>query len=358
MQVSAELDFVAQCCRCNFPGNTQPLELRQELDWSAVLRLARFHRVEGLVHRAQDSSGAFLPNKIAESLAAGARRIAAANLEMAAESRRLLEAFTAARATLLFVKGLTLGALAYGDAASKAAIDIDLLVRSDDLDQAAIILRKLGYRPVVPRDVRKAALRRWHRLRKESVWSRPGSPVAIDLHTRLADNPRLLATLNPASSSRSVDIGNGIALPTLGPDGLIVYLAVHGASSAWFRLKWISDFAALWDSPDKSEAARLKRRAEELGAGRAMGQALLLADSLFGTLEPLPELRRELENDSAIESLHAAALRQLARGPEPVEPTTARLGTLTIHRTQFMLQPGLGFKLSELARQLRVMRPW
>jgi hypothetical protein len=37
------------------------------------------------------------------------------------------------------------------------------------------------------------------------------------------------------------------------------------------------------------------------------------------------------------------------------EPTGTRWGTLPIHTTQFLLQPGLGFKLSELRRQAAKM---
>jgi len=356
VQLSRELDLIARCCRWNFPGEDRSLTLSGDLDWQRVVRLARFHRVQGLVWRALSDSGG-CPEEAAEALSGDSARIAAANLVAAAECRRLLAQFTAAQVKLLFVKGLTLAALVYGSATSKSAVDIDILIRPEELTRAADLLRELGYRPIAPPGAGDVALRRWHRRRKESAWTRPGSSIAVDLHTGLADNPRLIAGIDADSASRSVDIGNGIALPTLAPDALFAYLAVHGASSAWFRLKWISDFAALVSPLEPAELARLYRRSQELDAGRAPGQALLLSDTLFDTLDRVPELRAELRRDGTIHRLHRAALGQLAGRAEPVEPTSTPLGTRTIHWTQFLLQPGIRFKWSELRRQARLLLP-
>jgi hypothetical protein len=126
---------------------------------------------------------------------------------------------------------------------------------------------------------------------------------------------------------------------------------VHGASSAWFRLKWISDFAALLHGRGAEDIRRIYDQSQDLGAGRAAGQALQLADKLFGVLDPIPELRDQLASDRATRLLTGAALRMLTTGAR--EPTERRLGTLPIHWTQVLLLPGLAYKLSELRRQLR-----
>jgi len=140
-----------------------------------------------------------------------------------------------------------------------------------------------------------------------------------------------------------------VELPTLAGEELFAYLAVHGASSAWFRLKWVSDFAGLLQGKSAEEITHLYRRSQELGAGRAAGQALLVAGELFGTLRHCSELADRLAGDNTIVSLGRTALRLLAG--EPVEPTARRFGTLPIHRTQFQLLPGVSYKLTELSRQ-------
>ena len=348
--VSPEFSLLVQCCRWAFARDWPPADAGP-IDWPLFLRLARFHRVQGLVSACLSSAGLEAPAEVSGALAADAASIAAANLHAAAESRALLGDFEQAGVPLLFVKGLTLGALVYGSASLKAAVDIDLLVAEERIPDAAQLLQGRGFTMIIPDGAPEPArLRAFHRLRKESVWIRPD--VNIDLHSRLSDNPRLIPAIGMGSPRQIVEVSSGILLPTLARDELIAYLTVHGASSAWFRLKWIADFAGLLHGLPPAEIERLCRRSQALGAGRAAAQALLLADDLFGTLAGTG-LREELTRDRANRWLARMALRQLAGRREPSEPTGALLGTARIHFSQLPLLPGLGFALSEAVRQIR-----
>lgn len=352
VHITPELRLIADCCRRNFGGGSPALvALDPGLDWTRFVRLARFHRVEGLVRNALGAVLGGLPETAREALTSDAAAIAAANLRSAAECRRMLEAFTGAGLNLLFIKGLTLGVLAYGNAMTKAAVDIDLVVSGDQLEVAASQLAELGYELVLPGSA--VVLAEWHRRHKESVWRHGDSDFQLDLHTRLADNPRLIPSIGMSSPRQLVAVAGGIQLPTVADDELLAYLAVHGASSAWFRVKWISDFAALLAPLTAADLDRRYARSQQLGAGRAAAQALLLADELFGSLADAPALRQYLLRDRANRRLCKAALRQLAGRAEPVEPTSRPWRTLTIHWTQFLLLDGAGFKLSELWRQAR-----
>jgi putative nucleotidyltransferase-like protein len=320
------------------------------LDWKRFLRLARFHRVQGLVWKSLASLAASVPEQIGEALSNDAAKIVASNLVAAAQCAGLLPRFTASGVPVLFLKGLTLGALAYGTSTVKAAADIDLLIPPAMLDESIRLLQSLGCRAVEPRNADAQRLRRWHRLRKESLWAKQGA-IGIDLHTRVSDTARLIACIDNQSPQQLVDIGNGIALPTLADDELFAYLAVHGSWSMWFRLKWIADFAALVGPLAPAEIDRRYRRSLELGAGRCGAVALLLADALFDSLSGNDALRDELRHDRAVRWLCRSALKQVAGRQEPVEPTAVRLGTARIHWSELFLVPGLSFKLSELARQ-------
>ena len=98
---------------------------------------------------------------------------------------------------------------------------------------------------------------------------------------------------------------------------------------------------------------RFYRRSQQLGADRAAGQALLLADTLFDLLDPLPHLREELASDRSTRLLCRAALRMITDGTR--EPTARLLGTFAIHWTQLLLAPGFGYKMSELRRQCSLL---
>jgi hypothetical protein len=352
MAISDEFKFLVECCRLSFARSDglPILDPAGSLNWAGFLRLARFHRVQGLVANALSSFADMVPNEVVVDIAADARAIAAHNLLLTLESERLLTAFAEAGTPLLFLKGLPLGVLAYGSPALKSAIDVDLLIDPADLGTAAKLMREAGYGFVIPRPSRDdRRLHNWHRIAKESVWVKGTPKSQIDLHTRTADNRRLIPRIDVHSPRQYVRFGGKLDLPTLADDELFAYLAVHGASSAWFRLKWISDFAALLDGRSSDELLHRYRCSQELGAGRAAGQALLLANELFGTLASTPALADELRRDRVIVSLYRTALKLLTSGAK--EPTHHRFGTVPIHRSQFQLLPGMSFKLLELSHQ-------
>ena len=147
-----------------------------------------------------------------------------------AECQALRQSFERAGLPLLFLKGLTSGALAYRNPVTKTAIDIDLLIDPNDLRAAAGLLRECGYRLDVPPEPRQAT-----RCCKNGIGG-----AEIGLAQRRAGNstrPHLSRRGNLEADTADlrslacqvVDIGNGAQLPTLAPDELFAYLAVHGA---------------------------------------------------------------------------------------------------------------------------------
>jgi Uncharacterised nucleotidyltransferase len=352
LQGDRELLLLAAACESAFDAAARARVrtfASDAVDWPRFLRLAGFHRVQGLARHGLAEAGVPAP----DALASQSTAIAARNLESAAACAELLSRFESAGLPLLFLKGLPLGVLAYRTPWLKAAIDIDLLIDDARLGEALGLLEALGYRRADGRPQDFRAVRDWHRFRKDSEWARDGSAVRVDLHTRLTDNPALIPGIGIGSPRQVVEILPGVQLPTLADDELFPHLCVHGASSAWFRLKWITDFAALVHRKSPAEIDRLYARSQSLGAGRAAGQALLLADALYGALAASSGLRDRLNADAMTGWLFRSALRQLAGARDPVEPTARGLGTWRIHLTQFFMLPGPAFKASELVRQAR-----
>ena len=351
MVIGRELRLIIDACRAAIDG--LPLNPGEDSrDWALVLRLARFHRVQGLVWQALAANAFTIPQDVASQLSDDARSIAHANLQAVVETERLLAAFQREDLPCLTVKGLALAARAYRTISTKSSVDIDLLVREGELGRAAQLLSSLGYELAQPA-VDLEQLKRWHRLRKESTWTNATHNSQVDLHTRLADNPALIPAIGIGSPRSDIEVVPGVLLASLADEELFAYLCVHGASSLWFRLKWITDLAALIRDTDAAEMHRLYRRSQELGAGRAADLGLLLADYLYGTLDRSPDLRARLSGEHVNRWLLRQAVRQLSGAP--MEPTSRRLGTLRIHLVQPALLPGWGPKLGELVRQVRAV---
>ena len=342
-KLPSEFALAVECCAPDAPGRAaRAARLAETLDWARFLATCRRHRIQGLAWRAIGRWGLSPPADIAARMELDAVRIAADGLQSAGICAQLLRESQRVGIALLFVKGLTLSRLAYGDGFVKMSHDIDILVPGAEVGRAGATLIGMDYTMAAPR-YRK--LESWHRHHKESVWTRHGSPT-IELHSRLADNRRLIPGIGLGSPTQLVEVAPGIALPTLAEDELIAYLSVHGASSAWFRLKWVADLAALLAGRDPAGIDRLARRSRVLGAGRAMAVALLLAQRLFG-ITVSPETERTFVTP-ACRLLATASLRQLLAEREPTERF---LGTATIHLSQLLILPGAGFALSEFARQ-------
>lgn len=353
MELSREFELVAACCRWPpSPARDEAVRLgAEQADWPQVARIAERHRVEGLVRNTLRLAGAEVPAEVAERLQSAADRIARQNLMLAAESLRISALLDRCGISHMFVKGVSLGTLAYGSIGPKMGWDIDLLVPPGNVEPAAAAIEEAGYRLLLPKGPGgRERLAFWHRHWKESVWVSKGG-LTVELHSRLSDNPMLAPGIGPDSPTQQVEVAKGRFLPTLSTDELFAYLCVHGASSAWFRLKWIADVAALIGGRPPEEIERLYRRSQDLKAGRAAAQALLLCERLLATPVP-PALLAELRSDAVNRWLLAVALRKLAGRTLTAELEETRLGTATIHLMQFALLPGLRFKLAELRRQL------
>ncbi len=254
-------------------------------------------------------------------------------------------AFSRASLPHLFVKGQTLGMLAWGDPLVKQQLDIDLLVPPTAIGKAARLLDTLGYVQQVPEPSVDTA--DWHRSHKESQW-RSDDGILLDLHSRLGDHPALVPSAIATVAPRMVEVPGGFALPTL-PDRLLLpYLAVHGASSAWFRLKWLADFAALVARTPADALATLIDQAPRLGAGRDFGCRADPRQSHCSERR-CPRGWRRTGRRCAWCGMATDAL------DDPDEPTAKRFGTLPLHRSQLLLIPGSHYFLSELVRKLGLL---
>jgi len=355
VHLTPEFRLVLACCLR--PSVAQRRErvrhLADGVDWDLVQRIAQRHRVEGLVWNGLGEASVPLPEAEGiQRLRERALAIARDNLFMTRESIRLKRLFGDAGIGVLFFKGITLGQLAYGTAAVKMGRDVDVLIHVGDVEKAARILEAEGYALITPEGAgARSQLGLWHRHWKESVWRSGDRRIYVELHTALADNPALLQGVGMDAPLQEVPVGSGETLPTLAIEPLFAYLCVHGASSAWFRLKWAADLAALLSSCTPEEIDALFRRSQQLGAGRAAAQALLLCHRLFETPLP-PALLAELQGKRVNRLLLAVALRKLTGRSAVREVQDLRLGTATIHLSQAALLGGWRFAAGEIRRQL------
>jgi hypothetical protein len=247
----------------------------------------------------------------------------------------------------LFVKGVPLAIVAFGNVGLRSSQDIDLLVSPSALPAAIALLTGAGYRRYDPQpDIRDDMLRLLMPLRKDFGFAHPSTGLVIELHWRLLLNPHAMVGASIVESSRTVRLSAGAELRTLGDDDLFAYLCMHGAYHFWNRLKWLADINALLTATDRG-IEHLIGAATARGAGRAAGQALLLCSRLFTTSLPAAVLGKS-KNSVVTHWLEATALAAMTSDQGDHELHDARFGTTRGSLSTFLLSSSWRYRLAEL----------
>ncbi|WP_404370405.1 nucleotidyltransferase family protein [Sphingomonas sp. MMS24-J45] len=341
-----ELRLAAACCRWP-PSPARDAAVRAAaagVDWDRFGRVVVRQRIAGLVEPGLRSAGVAIPEQLATPLARYARRIVHSNLVAAGDTARLTARIAAAGYPVLAVKGVVLGALAYGSVGVKHSKDIDLLIRPEHIGPVLALLEADGYRITHPAagltSEQRAVLPRYG---KDVALVRSGPHLQIELHWRLFTNPALLPMLGADGAAQTVMLGTTLTAPTLAPADLYAYLVLHGAIDGWSRMKSLADLNALVAQCDPATLATWHDRAVALGAGPASEQALIMMRDLFALPLP-PGLAETVGSSRRVRMLVAGAYRLMAVKDGATEIDSWAFGRMLSLAMQPLLGRGFGYQ--------------
>jgi hypothetical protein len=220
--------------------------------------------------------------RLGRHVAANAERTALAVLVQ----RRLVHRLSMSGIPALIFKGTALAQRLYGNPALRHCGDIDVLVPPERFSDAAEALCAAGYRPHAAAPSQTGAMS-WPaaRIIRDVGFRDDITGQRIELHQRFfrlnAWSVPLMAA-DPSLCPRMPAGQQDIPAPEIGP-ALACYLLLHGAFSAWRRLKWLADIHALLGklSPDAGE--KLAAMAENLGTAAGAKASLRLLQDVFAT---------------------------------------------------------------------------
>jgi hypothetical protein len=320
----------------------------EPLDWDRVLHVAMRHRVAGLVHDGLTRARIPIPTGVATEIAARAAALARHNAALVAEGLKLQRLSAQADLPVAFIKGVSLGMLAYGNLGIRHGRDLDLLVSPHSIGAAAGILERAGYRQYEPpASFDEAKLQTWLLRCKELRYVHKENGCQVELHARLFDNPRLMDGTAAMSSLHMVQFAKAGGLLTFGTEDLFSYLCAHGAVHCWFRLKWLADIGAIL-AQHPGDAERLYLAADARGVGRCAAQAILLCRRILRTVLP-DGLIAKLSRDIQVRWLERIAINAMTAD---LEPTEQPLGTTRNNLSLFLLRRERLYWLAELENHL------
>jgi|SRR5579862_56388 len=347
---SPEFQLVAACSI--WPQSDRRSEairaaVRGPIDWSRFLKIAKRHRIIGLVHEAMNYVEKAVPRDIGREISELANALVQQNLALASETARLSNLFAANSLPVVSFKGASLAMLAYGNLGLRHSKDIDLFVSPDSVLAAADLLKRAGYHPYQPpASFSDRQLQMWLLRSKEMKFNNYEAGFQVELHVRLFDNPMLMPS--GLDSLRLVPITTATGLCTFGEEDTFAYLCAHGAIHHWFRLKWLADIGALLARQPDGGVERLYLAAEKRGVWRCAAQAILLCQRFLGAAIP-EQLTARLARNPATRRLEAVASKALTNENEPSQQ---QFKTLRANLFHFLLNPNWRYWLAELRIQL------
>jgi Uncharacterised nucleotidyltransferase len=202
-----------------------PYLVPEDMDWKALLDLARENGVLLIVQQSLFAMGADIPDFFQEA----AWECRAFAEWLADELEGLLRDLQDLRVEVLPLKGPALSLALYGDVALRSSNDLDLLVRRGDFPRCEALLLDRGFTAL---GLKSEHDRRFVR-----------GELLVELHFELA-SPRDFPFDIDSIWSRSLP-GDFRGHPVRAMSGadLVLYLCSHGLKHGFSRLIWIMDVA-------------------------------------------------------------------------------------------------------------------
>ncbi len=308
-------------------------------DWKALIHLAiRRHRVGPEMAAASDGLGILdiMPQSERAFLQAHIRENAILALRQMAETRRLTDLLHQADVTPIPLKGWVLSERLFGNATTRHVGDLDLLIPPTHISASLEALGAAGYAPA-PDQHHLAALAHNRVLSEEykdiTLFHQKQGPV--ELHWKplpFQGWPNPFAIPDPVHCLESKT--GKLHCPS--DQANMLYLPMHGMLHLWYRLKWLSDIAALARLRGADGLAEDRALALRMGLARPLDLALHLAAQLFGS--PLPGGAKTM--DRAVARAMRRCLAEIARDPTD---TSTKKFQIALRLTAWQMMPRLKF---------------
>ena len=257
------------------------------LCWPLLLERSYAHQVYPLVYRNLRQLGfPGIPDAVQASLKGTYLANALRNRLLAEELACLLHLLRDTGIPAIPLKGVTLAESLYGDPAARICADIDLLIPPAQVKQALELILASGYRDEFPdRFFSKLALRygRHYVLLRDSR----GTSFRLELHWQiLQHSSRNDEAITDIWAEARPNSFFGAPTLSLSPEWEFLFLSIHAADHEWQSLKWLSDIHEVV-SFAPIDWLKAKQKAEWLGLGLAIRQALTASSLLLETRMPL-----------------------------------------------------------------------
>ncbi len=308
-----ELKFLIACCQTN-PSKEEINFIfsylnAEHLDLNALIGLANQHGILPLIYKTLKKLQPVILNSIQDldtgsesgmtdsgspqitnypSLITAAKQqymiIAQRNMLMSAELIRIIQLLEKNSIEALAFKGPALSQMAYGDITLRQYVDLDVLVKKEDIYKIDTLLKDRGYQRVIKLTANQERL--WLILKHDLGLYHPKSGVHFEMHWSLLDEDYPIQMDQNALwvNPQTIKI-NQQEIKTFPTEDLLLYLCIHGSTHLWERIEWIKDIDLLIRT-QTVDWKKIVKKAENSNVETIFYLGIYLAHNLFSTELP------------------------------------------------------------------------
>ncbi|KJR49320.1 hypothetical protein UF75_0160 [Desulfosporosinus sp. I2] len=249
------------------------------------------------------------------------------------------------------LKGIPLGYMLYSNLALRPSRDLDILVWPEDVHKAIVVIENQGYERIEPSSVvTPERLNNWMKTNHHLGFRHNDREIYLELHWRVG-HYGIEIPLNEIESCLTQLTIAGQAMYIPGAEELLLFLMLHGASHAWFRLKWLCDIAVLLGRGGFSWE-RLYALAEHLGVEALLNQAVIFAHDLLQAPVPDNVVQRIMKDRKARNLVRMALPFIFSVNYEPANLTISMPLYFHSKKYEFSVQIGWKKKFAYLYKKL------
>jgi Uncharacterised nucleotidyltransferase len=306
------------CCVCPGQESVNRDRIRAlvatDIDWNYLFLLARRHGVIPLLYSCLNKTAAdVVPATELQRQQKYFQENSARNVLLTAELCGLIERLSRNGIEAIPYKGPMLALFAYNDLSLRRFVDLDIMVRKEDVARSIDFLLAEGYELSKPLNAsqRQVLQRTQHNLQ----FRRHKGQLIVELHWEVASH-LFASTVQAEDLWKNLTITelNGAAMKTLSPEDLIFSLLIHGSRHLWERLLWICDVGWIVSKHELNWQTLLERT-RTTKTERMFLLGIYLSKKLLNVSLP-SVIEKRIEQDRELEKLARLVIKGIFSGPE------------------------------------------
>lgn len=315
---SPEFDLLLLCARrhlTDFQAQRAREILDQPLNWNMLLAQAQSHRLSPLLYwQVTRTLRRHFPDALGTQLNDRFRANTARTLLLIQDLVNTVELLSRRGIQTIPFKGPVLAEMLYGDAALRECVDLDILVRARDVQEAIRTLLSAGYEDVS--SLKPAQQSAFVATQYEYALRSPAGTL-VELQWRTV--PRYFSLFldeeKPWNRIRPIQVC-GREMNSLSPEDLLLLLSFHGSKHGWEKLIWLADVGELIASSPQLDWGYVIDTARGAGGLRMLLLGITLANKLLGTVIP-NEIERPIARDRTAEHIAESICHRLQTSEIP-----------------------------------------